>query len=259
MKQISADNPSNKPKDTKPTMSTFKANTPTKTFTATSPNRSSFTLSNHPSKDYKPPTDNSLENNKNQKLSTTPSNAATPKILERQVTPPKIRTRKPSPSRLNTSTNPKPAPKTAGNPKTNSPDLVTSCSNKKPNGPKPPDVLSGSVKKNSTVSGGGGILTKPHVPNLPKTAQKAAVKNVTNPKSVEIHKSGSDVTKTNANAGVKATKLTSGSTDSKVMPSGVRLAARQQSNVASLQQKFENKPPITAKIGAPISTATVKK
>ncbi|GJQ69047.1 hypothetical protein Trydic_g15703 [Trypoxylus dichotomus] len=258
-KANSGDSPE-KPKDTnRPTLTTFKAPPNLKTFSA-APNRNSLSLSAN--KESKSTPNDASENNKNlkspQTTSTAPSTAVpTSKILERQVTPPKIRTRKPSPSRTNTNTNPKaPSTKTINNnnnsnttTKSNSPDLVTSCAGKKTNGPKPPDVLNGSMKK-GTSSGASSKPSHAAVPNLPKTLPKGGgAGKAVNAKTVEVKTGASDANSNKTtHPSVKFTK-TSGDNVSgnKVIGSGVKLAAKQHSNVASLQQKFENKPPISAK------------
>ncbi|KAI4460526.1 adam a disintegrin and metalloprotease domain [Holotrichia oblita] len=266
-KKINSGDSPEKLKEVKPTLSTFKAPPNQKTFSAT-PNRNSTTFTSN--KDNNKSTNEAVENNKNLKSNQPPSTATqaanNAKILERQVTPTKLRTRKPSPSRSNTNTNPKPSTKTtasnnntnASNNKSNSPDLVTSCANsKKTNGPKPPDVLNGSMKRASSSGA-------PGKPNLPKTLPKNGGVNNNNNKSVsgktvEAKTGNSDVGKA-AQASVKFTKQNGeNANNTKVIGSGVKLAARQHSNVASLQQKFENKPPISTKTVQSTVSATVKK
>lgn len=161
-------------------------------------------------------------------LKTTPptkTNTTTPttKPLSRQATPPNLRTRKPSPTRQAP-----PSPKVA-KPTSNSPDLVTSCSPTP--AAKSPDVCSGTVKKPAVSS------AKPKTV-VPKVNKSVSVKNEKPPVSAKIQKAVSDVGTT------------------KSMPSGARSAAKQLSNVASLQQKFENKPPMSTK--APISVTNKK-
>ncbi|KAG5877205.1 hypothetical protein JTB14_017707 [Gonioctena quinquepunctata] len=152
------------------------------------------------------------------KLKTPPSptNKAAPKTINRQITPPNLRTRKPSPSRA------APPVQKSNRSVTNSPDLVTSC-NAIPSS-KPPDVLGGNpvMKKPSIAS------VKPSV-NLPRAPLKSNPKAV---KKSEIKTSsvGGKVNKTNSDAGVQSKT-----------PTGLRNAARSNSNVASLQQKFESK------------------
>ncbi|KAI4460565.1 adam a disintegrin and metalloprotease domain [Holotrichia oblita] len=266
-KKINSGDSPEKLKEVKPTLSTFKAPPNQKTFSAT-PNRNSTTFTSN--KDNNKSTNEAVENNKNLKSNQPPSTATqaanNAKILERQVTPTKLRTRKPSPSRSNANTNPKPSTKTtasnnnsnASNNKSNSPDLVTSCANsKKTNGPKPPDVLNGSMKRASSSGA-------PGKPNLPKTLPKNGGVNNNNNKSVsgktvEAKTGNSDVGKA-AQASVKFTKQNGeNANNTKVIGSGVKLAARQHSNVASLQQKFENKPPISTKTVQSTVSATVKK
>lgn len=103
-------------------------------------------------------------------------------------------------------------------PTSNSPDLVTSCS---PTAvAKSPDVCSGTVKKPAVAA------VKPKT--VPKVNKSVSVKNEKPPVSAKIGKAVSDV-------------------GTKSMPPGARTAAKQLSNVASLQQKFENKPPMGTK------------
>ncbi|XP_044269325.1 disintegrin and metalloproteinase domain-containing protein 12 [Tribolium madens] len=139
--------------------------------------------------------------------SPTPTKRAPNKTtISRQTTPPNLRTRRPSPSR--------PAP---GAPKTrtasNSPDVVISC-NTKP-GNKGPDVVN---TKKPTIA-----TTKPNLNGLPRGPVK--------PKAVSFNKPGDK----------KVATVSKSQSDAKTVPSGVRNAARSSSNVASLQQKFENK------------------
>lgn len=154
------------------------------------------------------------------------STVKTSKTLNRQVTPPNLRTRKPSPTRTTT-----PTPKNPPKPKpSNSPDLVTSCSNSKTTTTKPPDVL--NVKKPISAP------IKPTVPKtVPKVGKSASAKNPSEKKTEGKPPISTKVTKTVSDVGPSV----------KSMPTGARLAAKQQSNVAALQQKFENKPPISAK------------
>lgn len=147
----------------------------------------------------------------------------TTKTLNRQTTPPNLRTRKPSPTRQAP-----PSPKVV-KPTSNSPDLVTSCSPTA--AAKSPDVCSGTVKKPAVSP------AKPKT--VPKVSKSVSVKNEKPPVSAKIQKAVSD-------AGTN-----------KSMPTGARTAAKQLSNVASLQQKFENKPPMGTK--APPAVSVVNK
>lgn len=154
---------------------------------------------------------------------TPPTKTNTTKTLNRQTTPPNLRTRKPSPTRQAP-----PSPKVV-KPTSNSPDLVTSCSPTA--AAKSPDVCSGTVKKPAVSP------AKPKT--VPKVSKSVSVKNEKPPVSAKIQKAVSD-------AGTN-----------KSMPTGARTAAKQLSNVASLQQKFENKPPMGTK--APPAVSVVNK
>lgn len=156
------------------------------------------------------------------KITATTPNKTTTKSLNRQTTPPNLRTRKPSPTRQAP-----PSPKVV-KPTSNSPDLVTSCSPIAP--AKSPDVCSSTVRKPAVTA------AKPKT--VPKVNKSVSVKNDKPPVSAKIQKAVSD-------AGTKS------------MPTGARTAAKQMSNVASLQQKFENKPPMGTK-APPISVANKK-
>lgn len=229
----------------KTTLSTFKAKQPTdvdncKPFVSTlnrsqGPLASTFKTKTSPSAAKKQVTNSSESKpgNNNNKVMPPQNTKAVTKPLNRQITPPNLRTRRPSPSRPAP-----PSPKT-NPPTSNSPDLVTSCSgnNNGPNaGQKTPDVLnSGSnVAKKPSISAAKPV-------NLPKTAPKinktTSLKQTTDKKISEKPTVSAKITKASSDAGI----------GSKVMPTGARIAARQLSNVASLQQKFENKPPISAK------------
>ena len=224
--------------DKKPSMSTFKSND-VKAVVA------NYQKNQIESKQSEVDEKENLKNVKSQTLT------KSSKVIERQVTPPNLRTRKPSPTRgTTTNTPPKTNQKVITRTTSNSPDLVTSCSTaKKPSGgPKPPDVLGGGVKKPAVIP------TKPNVPNLPKTVPKLATN-----KSASL-KSPVDVKATDG-VKPKVVKANSdlNSSNNKVISQGARTAARQHSNVASLQQKFEaNKPSSVS--AAKVSTAvTVKK
>ncbi|XP_018573243.1 disintegrin and metalloproteinase domain-containing protein 12 [Anoplophora glabripennis] len=155
-----------------------------------------------------------------------PTIKAAPKApINRQVTPPNLRTRKPSPTRAAPQ-----GPKTNNRRSiTNSPDLVTSC-NANP-AAKPPDVLNrGTTARKPAISN-----SKPTADSLNKVPGKINQKavsfkspqekkgDVKPPVASKINKANSDV------GAIIKTSV------------GLRNAARQSSNVASLQQKFENK------------------
>ncbi|KAJ8917846.1 hypothetical protein NQ315_010759, partial [Exocentrus adspersus] len=157
---------------------------------------------------------------------TPPSPTAKPAsrpTVNRQITPPSLRTRKPSPTRT--------APQKPSNRRsiTNSPDLVTSC-NAYP-ASKPPDVLNrGTTPRKPTISN-----SKPIVEGLAKVSGKVVPKT-TSFKSPQEKKGdvkppiASKINKANSDVGTNLKTST-----------GLRNAARQSSNVASLQQKFETK------------------
>lgn len=198
----------------------------------------------------------------------TPPSPSKGTTLNRQTTPPNLRTRKPSPSRganntpKSTTTTTTAAiaqqqqQKTATNNKQNSPDLVTSCANSKITLMKSPDVL--NVKKPTSV---------PVKPILPKTMPKVTNNNNKTNTSTNNSNSSGNVKQVNVidkksdnNKPPIATKLINKSTTSstsndvvggnnptsnnKTISTGAKIAARQNSNVAALQQKFETKTPI---------------
>lgn len=181
-----------------------------------------------------------------------PSPSSKGTMLNRQTTPPNLRTRKPSPTRttgVNTAkltTTPQQKPTTN---KQNSPDLVTSCANSKTTLTKPPDVL--NVKKTTSV---------PVKPTLPKTMPKLAVKtnasfiSVKQPNVVVVVDKKSDNKPPIATKSIN-NKTTSdvsggGTSSNKTLSTGAKIASKQNSNVAALQQKFENKQPISVKSSA---------
>lgn len=219
--------------DTKPNeksnlgISTFKSDT-TKPFSSTfnrpqGPLASSYNKTTNRSSVNKVETSPDRTSSKG-KMPSSPSNKAVKSPVNRQVTPPNLRTRKPSPTRTASQ-----APK-SNRSVTNSPDLVISC-NSNPSS-KPPDVLSGSnINKKPTVS-----TAKPAMPKAPlKINQKPLSSKSFPEKKIEktvpvnkVNKGSSDVganTKTNI---------------------GIRNASKSSSNVASLQQKFENKNSVPA-------------
>ncbi|KAK4875058.1 hypothetical protein RN001_011480 [Aquatica leii] len=156
----------------------------------------------------------------NNKATPSSPTAKTAKPLNRQTTPPNLRTRKPSPTRTPSS------PTTTAS---NSPDLVMSCSSNE-NSAKSPDVLNSAPN----------ILKKPNLPkSVPKVNKPVSFKNSNDKKLVN----NSDI---KPNVSTKIIKATSDA-GSKSVTSGARIPNRQNSNVAALQQKFENKPPISSK------------
>ncbi|XP_022902452.2 disintegrin and metalloproteinase domain-containing protein 12 isoform X1 [Onthophagus taurus] len=179
-----------------------------------------------PKIETKPPMSTFKGDVKEEETKTKPTTTKT--RLDRQPTPPNLRTRKPSPTRppSSQSINKNTIKSTTPKPTSNSPDLVTSCSNKKPLGTKPPDVLNNSVKKPATIPIKPNLVSK----GVSKVNKTVSLKTDVKPETKSVPK----VTKTNSES-------------IKSMPTGARLAAKQQSTVASLQQKFENKPPISAK------------
>lgn len=170
----------------------------------------------------------SSNNNSNKVLTTPPSPKA---VLNRQTTPPNLRTRKPSPTRTTSTTTS--TPKAAANAKTkpsNSPDLVTSCANSKSPTSKPPDVLN---VRNKPAS----VPAKPVLPKATGPPKKSGSVKSAPPteKKPETNKPpiASKVIKSVSDAGGAAKSLSA----------GAKIAAKQSSNVAALQQKFEVKAP----------------
>lgn len=210
---------------TKPTLSSFKSDS-TKPFTSTFTRPQGPLASNSKStvSSVFKKVDTSPDRTSKSKTASSPTRTTAKTMGNRQTTPPNLRTRKPSP------------PTGGGQPPksnrsvNNSPDLVTSCNE---NASKAPDVLSAVSKKPSPIS------AKPVTNSVPKAHIKPNVKSVSfkstqekktevkPPVSAKISKTASDV----------ATNLKT--------PVGIRNAARSSSNVASLQQKFENKNNVT--------------
>lgn len=205
---------------TKPTLSSFKSDN-TKPFSSTF-NRPLGPLASNAKSTFSSgikKVDTSPERSNKSKSPTSPTK--TTKItINRQTTPPNLKTRKPSPTRGSAQLN------KSNRSISNSPDLVTSCNE---NASKAPDVLSGSTvsKKPSPIS------SKPVVNSLPKAPIKPNIKSVSfkSPQEKKVDVKPLVTTKLNK---------TDVTTNSKT-PVGIRNAARSSSNVASLQQKFENK------------------
>ncbi|CAH1104939.1 unnamed protein product [Psylliodes chrysocephalus] len=199
----------------KPNLSTFKGDA--KASQVTKPLSSGFKPSQSNLK--KVETSPERTNNKT-KISSSP-----PKNISRQITPPNLRTRKPSPTRSVT-----PVQK-SNRSVTNSPDLVTSCNNANTVS-KPPDVLGGSsVNKKPSITSAKPIVPLPKANNLKNNPKSVSFKSLQDKKSDTKPTVASKLIKTNSEVGTINAKT----------PIGVRNAARSNSNVATLQQKFETK------------------
>lgn len=144
--------------------------------------------------------------------------------VTRQVTPPNLKSTKPSPTRPLSQSSFK-----SSRSVTNSPDLVTSCSTNAPT--KGPDVLNGGtpLSKKPSITGNKPAVSpqKPQLKNT-NTTRTASVK------SAQEKKIATDVKPPVAG---KVTKPNSDAAGKNVL----KTAARSNSNVASLQQKFEDK------------------
>ncbi|XP_057657242.1 uncharacterized protein LOC130894422 isoform X1 [Diorhabda carinulata] len=195
-----------KVEEIKPNLSSFKADT--------KPPNKPLTTGFKPAQINLKKIDMSPERNKS-KTSSSPTNKTPPKSISRQITPPNLRTRKPSPTR------PTPPVQKTNRSVTNSPDLVTSCNT---NSSKPPDVL-----------GGGSVNKKPTITSAKPTVPLSKVKNNLKPVNSKSQEKKSEVV---AN---KLGKNNSDTGNSAKSSTGLRNAARSNSNVATLQQKFENK------------------
>lgn len=160
---------------------------------------------------------------------TSPTRTAPPAPTStKSSTQPQQRTSLSSPTRAAPSSPTKAAPTS-----TNSPDLVTSCATANKS-IKQPDVLNNSNKKPATLT------TKPNLPisNKPilnKINKSVSLKGGTEKKFSEKPPISAKVTKVNSDLNGLG----------KTVSTGTKLAARQNSNVANLQQKFEGKLPIT--------------
>ncbi|XP_060528706.1 disintegrin and metalloproteinase domain-containing protein 12 [Cylas formicarius] len=158
------------------------------------------------------------------KNTSTTSNKTAPKnAVNRQVTPPNLRTRKPSPSRPPSQISLK-----SNRSVTNSPDLVTSCNTN--SGSKEPDVLNGgSTTKKPSLPASKPVVNTQTKPNLKNCNLRSVSFKSHQDKKVEAKlPTATKLNKANSDAG-KTTSV------------GVKNAAKQNSNVASLQQKFEEK------------------
>ncbi|XP_050304497.1 disintegrin and metalloproteinase domain-containing protein 12-like [Anthonomus grandis grandis] len=196
-------------KEAKPVLSSFRKDASTKPF-GDALDRSAGPSA--PEATPKKPTSDTLDSNKTANKSKT-----VPSKINKQITPPNLRGRKPSPTRPLSQTSTK-----SSRSVTNSPDLVTSCNTS--SGTKNPDVV------------GGGATKKPSISAKPSVAgQKPNV-------GVKV---GGFKQEKRASAEVKpplATKVSKTSpSDVKTSSVGLKHAARSNSNVASLQQKFEEK------------------
>ncbi|KAK5644416.1 hypothetical protein RI129_005716 [Pyrocoelia pectoralis] len=201
----------------RPSLSTFKADPKPEISTQKpSPLQKGPTASS-----YKP---NHITTNKDViKVSkVTPPSPKTSKVLNRQTTPPNLRVRRPSPTRA--------APPSPSN-TSNSPDLVMSCSTNE-NTIKSPDVLNNSAP---------AILKKPNLPkSVPKVNKAVTLKNTVDKKVTNGDTKPFVITKV---------AKTPNETNNKSSCVVVASAKRQNSNVAALQQKFENKLPLTVTKG----------
>ncbi|XP_024936313.1 uncharacterized protein LOC107263145 isoform X2 [Cephus cinctus] len=137
----------------------------------------------------------------------------------------------------------------------NSPDLVSSCSNSSQNSTKSPDVLGSNAKISGGLKSGQKTPTLPRNMKIPSTPPKPAnvatkaasfaEKKKSPTTNVNVIKSLSVTTKdTNSSKSMQPSKLPQKTTEVKAMEitskvNPVQKAASSKSNVASLQQKFE--------------------
>ncbi|XP_030753869.1 disintegrin and metalloproteinase domain-containing protein 12 [Sitophilus oryzae] len=148
-----------------------------------------------------------------------------PSKINRQVTPPNLKGRKPSPTRPISQASVK-----SNRSVTNSPDLVTSCNSNSSS--KGPDVLNGgSLTKKPSI-----VTSKPII-----TSQKPTVKISNNQKSVSFKNSFEKKNEVKPPVAAKVMKAASDVGASKTASVGVKQAAKSNSTVSSLQQKFEEK------------------
>lgn len=205
----------------KPTLSTFKGDQKNNAANTSKPYSSLLERGSGPlASTFKTnSTKNSNETAKTNNKTPPSPTTKTAKPLKRQTTPPNVAIKKPSVVKTTA-----PSVKTIEKslkPTSNSPDLVTSCSNNNTNmenNSKSPDVL----------NSGPMVMRKP---NLSKTVVPKVNKNLKS-------QTDKDTPKTTP-AGPKT------------ITAGTKIAARQNSNVATLQQKFENKPPISVRSAVP--------
>lgn len=166
------------------------------------------------------PAVNKSKSENKESISPITNSSQKPKTVGRQVTPVNLRTRKPSPSRntsaaIKTTANTPPKSTAKSPASSNSPDLVISCSTTTTASIKSPDVLNSSAKLNNKPN---SVLPKPvNITN--KTAPAKTVKIATERNLV-------------GKAPITLKQLNR-------INSGVHKT--QPSNVATLQQKFENK------------------
>ncbi|KAL1488462.1 hypothetical protein ABEB36_014933 [Hypothenemus hampei] len=139
-----------------------------------------------------------------------------------------LRTRKPSPTR--------PLSQSSHRSITNSPDLVTSC-NTTTTTTKTPDVLNNSDggSNSNSVTKKPSLTTKPTI-----NSQKPVLRTGNTGRSVSF-KSPQDKKDVKPPVAAKIVKTNISDVNNKTASSGVNKAARSNSNVASLQQKFEIK------------------
>lgn len=160
------------------------------------------------------------EKTEKQEVKSPTSPNSKPKTVGRQVTPVNLRTRRPSPSR------PVATPKNTTKPPTsNSPDLVISCSTTNTS-VKSPDVLNSSAKMNGKPN---SVLPKPVIAT--KNGPLKTTKNLIDRKPIGKSPIVSKLNTNKSNSEINKTNVSSAKLPVKTQPS----------NVAALQQKFENK------------------
>lgn len=202
--------------EVKPVLSSFRKDASTKPF-GNVLDRS--TTSPAPSETVETKTNKTNLRSTVNKTTTPPKSSVT-----RQVTPPNLKNTKPSPTRPLSQSSFK-----SSRSVTNSPDLVTSCSTNAPT--KGPDVLNGGtpLSKKPSITGNKPAVSpqKPQIKNA-NTTRTASVK------SAQEKKIATDVKPPVAGKVAKPNLDAAGK-------NVLKNAARSNSNVASLQQKFEDK------------------
>ncbi|KAF2899189.1 hypothetical protein ILUMI_06976 [Ignelater luminosus] len=210
----------------KPTLSTFKGDQKSNTANTSKPYSSLLERRSGPLASTFKTNNSTKDSNETAKTNnkTPPSpTTKTAKPLKRQTTPPNMGTKKPS--TVKTTAPPLKTIEKPLKPTSNSPDLVTSCSNNNTN-------MENNAKSPDVLNSGPMVMRKP---NLPKTVVSKVNKNLKSPTDKET-----------LNTTAKTTPA-----GTKTITAGTKIAARQNSNVATLQQKFENKPPISVKSAVP--------
>ncbi|CAG9763797.1 unnamed protein product [Ceutorhynchus assimilis] len=218
-------------KDSKPILSSFRTDNSRQPFGASK-------KPSDPSNDNKKPSDSTSDRstNKSATIKTSPSknvtsytntNPSKTATVNRQITPPNLRTRKPSPTRPLSQASIK-----SNRSITNSPDLVTSCNTN--SGNKNPDVVNrgsaSAINKKPSIT-----ATKPTV------TLKNSVKVQNTKTGPSIPSSQEKKAEVKPPLASKVTKAKSDATPIKAHLVGVKNASRSNSNVSSLQQKFEEK------------------